>query len=135
MSTPALRLRYLTDSITTASPARLVVMLYDRLCLDLERAEVALAAADRESASAALVHAQEIVLELRTSLRVADGWDGARELADIYTFLVTELMRANVKQDAGRVAGCLATVVPLRDAWREVVDGQVQAPPTLSDTA
>ncbi|HET9143750.1 flagellar export chaperone FliS [Actinophytocola sp.] len=125
MSAPV-RMRYLTDSVATASPARLLVMLYDRLCLDLERAEAALTAGDREAASAALVHAQEILMELRGSLRT-DAWDGAQNLAAIYTFLLTELMKANIRQEAGRVTACLDTVRPLRDTWRAAVDNQ--APP------
>jgi flagellar secretion chaperone FliS len=67
-SNPAMRERYLAESITTASPAKLLVMLYDRLVLDLSRAEQALLARDRESASQQLMHAQDIVIELRTSL-------------------------------------------------------------------
>ncbi|MFL6142444.1 MAG: flagellar export chaperone FliS [Labedaea sp.] len=122
MSTPV-RMRYLTDSITTASPARLLVMLYDRLCLDLERAQAALLAGEREPASAALVHAQEILLELRSSLRT-DSWAGAANLSAIYTFLVSELMKANVRQEPDRVAACLATVLPLRDTWRAAVETQ-----------
>jgi flagellar protein FliS len=125
MSAPV-RLRYLTDSVTTASPARLLVMLYDRLCLDLERAEAALRADEREPASEALVHAQEILMELRGALRT-DAWAGAASLASIYTFLLGELIKANVRQEADRVAACLATVRPLRDTWRAAVDNQ--APP------
>jgi flagellar protein FliS len=122
MSAPV-RLRYLTDSVTTASPAQLLVMLYDRLCLDLERAVAALTARDREAASKALTHAQDIVAELRGSLRT-DSWDGAQNLAAIYTFLLSELIKANIRQEADRVAACLATVQPLRDTWRAAVDNQ-----------
>jgi flagellar protein FliS len=118
MSTPALRTRYLTDSINTASPSRLLVMLYDRLVLDLAQAEQALRGGAREAASALLMHAQEIVIELRTSLDTS-VWDGAAGLASLYGFLLIELVGANVKADPDRVASCRALVEPLRDAWRE----------------
>jgi flagellar secretion chaperone FliS len=115
--------RYLTDSVGTASPGRLLVMLYDRLSLDLERGAAALREHNREAASNALVHAQDILLELRASLRL-DQWDGAQQLADLYSFLIAELMRANTRQDADAVTACLRVVEPLRDAWREAVDSQ-----------
>jgi len=120
MTTPnsALRARYLADSIATASPAQLLVMLYDRLVQDLLRAEEALAAGDRGGASQQLSHARDIVLELRASLDL-EAWDGAAGLANLYVFLLTELMQASVSVDAGRVAACRALVEPLRDAWRE----------------
>ncbi|HWG98650.1 MAG TPA: flagellar export chaperone FliS [Pilimelia sp.] len=112
------RERYLADSIATASPARLLVMLYDRLVLDLSRAEAALAAGDTAEGSTQLLHAQEIVIELRASLNL-DAWEGAPGLAQLYGFLLTELVNANVRRDAARVAAARALVEPLRDAWRE----------------
>ncbi|HEU5474205.1 MAG TPA: flagellar export chaperone FliS [Actinophytocola sp.] len=129
MSAPV-RLRYLTDTIATASPARLLVMLYDRLCLDLERAHAALLAGEREPASDALVHAQDILMELRGSLRL-DGWDGAANLSGIYTFLIGELLKANIRQEPDRVSACLATVRPLRDTWREALGSNPHAPAEL----
>ena len=118
MSSPALRDRYLADSINPASPGKLLVMLYDRLVLDLAQAEEALRAEDRERAADRLTHAQEIILELRTTLDL-DAWDGAPGLANLYGFLLTELIGANVRRDADRVAACRGLVEPLRDAWRE----------------
>lgn len=115
---PAMRERYLADNVTTASPAKLLVMLYDRLVLDLTRAEQALIAKDRGEASRHLLHAQEIVLELRTSLDIA-AWEGAPGLAELYGFILTELIGANVNADGARVASCRTLVEPLRDAWRE----------------
>jgi len=114
----SVRARYLSDGVTTASPQQLLVMLYDRLALDLERAQGALGTGDRETASAQLLHAQEIVLELRASLRV-EIWDGGPRLAAIYAWLLTELIQANLKGDLRRVTDCRKIVEPLRDAWRE----------------
>ena len=110
--------RYLQDSISTASPGKLLVMLYDRLVLDLTRGEESLRTDDRDSASEQLNHAQEIVLELRTTLDI-EAWAGGPGLAGLYSFLLTELIQANIRRDADRVAACRALVEPLRDAWRE----------------
>jgi flagellar protein FliS len=115
---PAARDRYLADSVSTASPAKLLVMLYDRLVLDLNRAEQALEDGDRAAASTQLTHAQDIILELRTSLDTS-AWPAAHGLAGLYGFLLIELIGANIRADAGRVAACRALVEPLRDAWRE----------------
>jgi flagellar secretion chaperone FliS len=118
MSAASLRARYLGDTVTTASPQRLLVMLYDRLALDLERGQTALMAGDRAAAGEQLQHAQEIVLELRSSLDV-DVWEGGPRLAALYTWLLSELIAANVKGDLRRVGDCRKIVEPLRDAWRE----------------
>ena len=118
MSTASLRARYLGASVSTASPQQLLVMLYDRLALDLERAEEGLTNADPETARENLVHAQEIILELRASLNV-DVWEGGPRLAALYSWLVGELIQANLKGDVRRVRDCRSVVEPLRDAWRE----------------
>ncbi|GAA3448077.1 flagellar export chaperone FliS [Planomonospora venezuelensis] len=117
MNNPSMRARYIADAVATASPGKLLVMLYDRLVLDLVKAEEALGTGDRENASQQLMHAQDIVIELRSSLKM-DVWDGATGLADLYGFLLTQLIQANVRCDAALVASCRALIEPLRDAWR-----------------
>jgi flagellar protein FliS len=118
MTSPAMRARYLADTVATASAPRLLVMLYDRLLLDLAQGEAALRTGDRQAASTVLLHAQDIVLELRGALDVT-AWDGAAGLAQLYGFVLTELIRANVRADADRVAACRSIVGPLAEAWRE----------------
>ena len=113
----AARSRYTTNSVQTASPAALLTMLYDRICRDLVTAQTALAERDMGKASSELVHAQQIVMELNTSLD-RTKWDGAAALGDLYTWLHGELVAANLKKDADRVATCREIVEPLRDAWR-----------------
>jgi flagellar protein FliS len=113
----AQRSRFVDNSIATASPARLLIMLFDRLVLDLVRAETAQESGDRTVASAQLMHAQEIVLELVSSLRT-DEWDGAAALASIYGYLHTELVQANVTADPERTKQCRQIVEPLAEAWR-----------------
>ncbi len=116
----AARARFLADAVATASPAKLLTMLYDRLVLDLSRAERAQAAGDRSTANAQLIHAQDVVSELQRSLEASGGtWAGAPGLLGLYTFLQSELVEANITGDAARTASCRGLVEPLRDAWHE----------------
>jgi len=124
MTSPHLRDRYLQDSVSTASPGKLLLMLYERLIRDLAQAEEAIGESDRERSSELLIHAQEIVLELRTTLDM-DAWAGAPGLASLYGFVLTELIGANVAQDAAKVASCRGLLEPLRDAWREAAAAAV----------
>ena len=112
----AYRNAYVNDAVETASPQRLLCMLYDRLVLDLMRAEAAIEQGNREARSDALIHAQDIVVELLTSLDVA-AWSGAPRLASIYQFLLRELLDSNVHADLDKVSSCRRIVEPLRDAW------------------
>ncbi|WP_432571709.1 flagellar export chaperone FliS [Kineococcus sp. SYSU DK005] len=111
--------RYRDDALATASPAALLVMLYDRLVLDLQRAEQAQRTGDRQTAHTNLVHAQDIVAELQSSLKV-DAWEGAAGLSSLYTWLRSELVATNLSGDAERTAACRVDIVePLAESWRE----------------
>jgi flagellar protein FliS len=116
---------YADAARTTASPERLLCMVYDRLLLDLERAADAL----ERSASAHehLRHAQDIVHELLVTLD-HEAWDGAGRLASIYVYLHTKLVEANVRRDLGLVAECRSLVAPLRDAWHAAAERAAAAP-------
>jgi flagellar protein FliS len=114
----AARDRYKQEAVTTMSPGRMVIALYDRLILDLDRAVAGIEADDLAAAHTALVHAQDILTELHDSLAL-DAWPAAAQLADLYRYLLGELVAANVSKDAVKIASCRTVVVPLRDAWAE----------------
>lgn len=122
MQARALRDRYVSNYVSnvveTVPPGRLVVMLYDRLVQDLVVAETALAARDLKTANDNLVHAQDIVLELRSGLDVT-AWSGAPGLSQLYVFIYDQLVAANVQKDAARVVSVRGLVEPMRDAWTE----------------
>lgn len=109
---------YLDASVATASPARLLVMLCDRLVLDLTRGLDAQRSGELSTAHRELLHAQEIVLELRASLRTAE-WEGGPGLASLYDFLHLELVRANITKEPRITEGCLGLVSDLAATWRE----------------
>jgi flagellar secretion chaperone FliS len=117
-TTTMLRSRYVSDSVETMSPARLLVALYDRLVLDLDRADAAIVANDIAGAHHALVHAQDIVSELLNTLDL-DAWPAAAQLASVYEYVIEQLIKANVHKDGGIVAECREIIEPLRDAWRQ----------------
>lgn len=118
MSKQALRNRYVSDSVATAPPSRLLVMLYDRLVLDLMIASQALEKGDRQAASERIQHAQDIILELRATLDTS-AWSGGPGLASLYSYLITELIRANVTADRSKVEVVQGFAEQLRDAWRD----------------
>lgn len=109
---------YVGAAVSTASPARLLVMLFERLGLDVQRAIECQEAGDFLAAGPHLLHAQEIVLELRSSLN-HDVWDGAARLDSIYAWLHTQLIQANIKRDLDLTRDCLRIVEPLVETWRE----------------
>ena len=121
MNASMIRNRYVGDSVSTASPGRLVTMLYDRLVRDLVAAEAAIAGADLEGANNNLIHAQEIIWELAAGLEPT-RWSGGPALAALYQFMLAELLDANVRKDAAKVISVRGLVEPLADAWRQAAE-------------
>jgi flagellar protein FliS len=113
-----LRNKYVDDQVLTVSPAKLVLMLYDRLVRDLVDAEEAIGARNIGEASDKLMHAQDIIMELHSGLK-PELWSGGPALASLYLWLHGELIAANVAKDAKRVAAARGMIEPLRDAWHE----------------
>ncbi|MFF2246510.1 flagellar export chaperone FliS [Arthrobacter sp. NPDC058130] len=114
----ARRNQYLEDSVLSAPPARLLTMLYDRLLLDLGRAETAQQAANWPVASENLLHAQAIIAELTSSLKT-DAWDGADGLLGLYNYAFTALVNANIQRDPALTREAIELLEPLRQTWHE----------------
>ena len=115
--------RYLTDKVMTASPAELIGMLYDAGVVAMQAGQAAVEGGNVADTHRHLLRAQDIVLELRCSLRLEAG-EIAHNLNDLYEYLGQHLVRANLMKDARLVAECIALFTPLRDAWREACLGR-----------
>jgi len=109
--------QYLEQQVASASPERLLTLLYDRLLVDIDRAGAAQDAEDWSAAGTHLTHAQQIVAELSGSL--TDAWDGAADLRAVYTYVTGRLITANIGRDRLATAECRELVAPLREAWHQ----------------
>lgn len=116
-----MRARYLNQRVLTATPGQRVVMLYDRLALDLTRAADILDTdpVDSFAAGQAIDHAMAIVAELAGSLRPTED-SPADNLGSLYNFLLRELSAVR-SGSAAKLAGCRRIVETLRNAWTEAV--------------
>ena len=109
---------YNRDAVLSASPVRLLTMLYDRLVLDLSRAEAALGEQNWPVGWENLRHADRIVDELSSSLRL-DAWDGADGLLQLYTYVSGLIVTADIERDVDKVREARALIEPLRETWHE----------------
>jgi flagellar secretion chaperone FliS len=117
----ARRAQFNREAILSATPVRLLTMLYDRLLVDLNRAEAAQKVENWPVASENLVHAQAIVSELSTSLNV-EAWEGGEGLFAIYVYVQNALMSANVHRDVNGTIECIGLLEPLRQTWHEAAE-------------
>lgn len=114
-----LRNRYAREAVTTASPAKLVTLLYDRLLKDLHDAEVGLGARDIQATHDALTHAQDILWEFHSTLDTS-AWKEGENLKRIYEWSIDMLMNANMEKNLQRVVDVREVLEPLAEAWHQV---------------
>lgn len=115
------RSAYRGNSVGTATPAQLLVMLFDRLVLDAERGLRALQAGDTGETHTQLLHAQAIVTELQATLDV-EGWTGGRELMSLYAYLQRRMIQANVRRDVRAGREVVHLTRHLRDTWKRAAE-------------
>lgn len=113
---------YIRQRIMTASPAELVVMLYDGCKKNLLLAQRDMEKNDPSAAHGHLTKAQAIVLELVNSLDLS--YAVAKELMDIYEFLINEIGEINIEKNPGRIPAVLSILEELREAWQQVAESQ-----------
>jgi flagellar protein FliS len=113
--------RYRDTDLASASPGRLVVMLYDQILLSLRRARVALDAGQIETRAVQIIRASDMITELRMSLDHEQGGAIATNLDSLYAYMLAELLDANRRQDAVPLDRVLVIAAELRDAFGQVV--------------
>jgi flagellar protein FliS len=107
--------RYRTTSIQTASPERLLIMLYDGLIRFIVGAKVSIESNDLTEVHRQLVKAQDIVLELRSTLKME--YAISHNLAALYDFFTRKLVDANVKKSIEPLDEILPIIQELRETW------------------
>ncbi|MGC0270962.1 flagellar export chaperone FliS [Glutamicibacter soli] len=121
MLNPAQKIAQLNrEAILSASPAKLLTMLYDRLMVDLHRAKSAQDSANWGAAAENLLHAQAIIAELSSSLDDS-AWSGGAGLRSLYVFVTQLLIDANIQRNIQLTAQAIELLKPLQEAWHEAV--------------
>lgn len=114
-----LKEEYLRQSIMTASPAELTVMLFNGCIKDLRLAEVAMEEpADLLKVNEYLIKAQKILSELMGSLDLSYELSG--QLLPIYSYLLREIRHMNVKKECSKMPEILKILSSQRDTWEQV---------------
>ncbi len=111
---------YQTQAIMTASPAQLVVMLYDRAITCLNEAIKAIEAGDIERRWQANSKAIDIISHLAMTLDMEKGGQIAQNLEQLYRFMVAQLVNVDVRNDPKPARDVIQLLEPLRDSWKEI---------------
>ena len=100
---------------------RLITMLFDGFFEAVAQARGAHRSQDTAARSRAIGRATAIVEEgLRASLDVKAGGTLARDLNELYGYVVKRLLQANLATDEQALDECVRLVQPLAEAWAAI---------------
>ncbi|WP_306421761.1 flagellar export chaperone FliS [Cohnella xylanilytica] len=106
---------YRQSSVQTASPAQLVIMLYDGAVRFVKQSIEHMENRDIEGTHTCLIKAQSIVHELVASLNF--DYPISKNLAQVYEYLLHLLITANVRKKKEPAEEALIHLTELREAW------------------
>jgi flagellar secretion chaperone FliS len=113
--------------MNSASPHRLVSMLFEGYMESLARARGAMRDGLVEAKCTAISRAVSIVEEgLRAALDRDAGGKLSQDLDDLYNYVAMRLTLANVRNDASILDECQRLMQPVQEAW-EAIAAQVPA--------
>ena len=111
---------YRQQSVMTATPGQLVVMLYDGCLRFLHQSAHAMRDGDIAVAGNRLSRAEAIIDELLTTLDLEQGGVIASRLQGIYVFCNKQLIEARVNHDADTIDTVYGLLAELRESWAQV---------------
>ena len=116
---------YRQNTIDTASPGQLIVMLYRGVLYSLDLAEAALSdpVRDLDRAHRELTRAQDIVFELLQTLDMGVQ-PISDSLASLYQFCMNQLIEANVTKTFTPASPVRAVFSDLAEAWGSIANGE-----------
>lgn len=110
---------YLEQRIMGAKPEELTLMLYDGILKFLKQAKLYMDQSNIEKTSNAILRAEDIIDELNVTLNM--DYDVSHNLRELYVFMNTQLVEANMNKDQGIVDDVLELATDLRDTWKEAI--------------
>ena len=122
MATFAAPNHYKQQSILTAPPGRLVVMLYDGCLRFLFQSAYAMREGDKLNSQDRMRRAEAIIDELTVTLDHERGGEIAGRLQGIYAFCRKHLIEASIEQNPAKIEEVSELLTELRDAWAEIAD-------------
>ena len=122
---------YREMEVASASQEKLVTVVFDQLVVNLERARIAMERQDLELRVSSLSRSRNIVSELLGTLDFDKGGQIATQLADLYQFMLYELVDIGQRGDVVTMRKLVNVASNLRDGFKGAAD-QLASQPALN---
>jgi len=111
--------QYKKATYETASPEKLLIMLYDGAIRNIKNAQNAIANNDINLAHLQIMKTEEIIIELMSTLNM--DYEISKSLFNLYEYFYQQLVQANIKKDVELLKQVESFFSELRDTWNEAM--------------
>jgi len=114
--------QYQQTQVSTSSPEKILLMLYDG-AINFSRIALEKAAnGDKSERGKYVSKAQAIVAELMNTLDHETGGVIADRLEQLYLYIINEYVQANVNNSVSSLGNTIKILSMLRDTWAEAIE-------------
>lgn len=110
---------YQQNSVMTASPQELTLMLYSGCVKFIKIAKRAMNDKNFQEKNTNIIKAQNIILELRSTLN--SGIDMSTGLEQMYEYMYSRLLEANMKNDIEALEEVETLMTDMRNTWKQAM--------------
>lgn len=111
--------QYKQNTVLTATPEELTLMLYDGGIKFMNVAKYNMEMDRVEKSHVALLRAQDIIIELVASLNM--DYELSNNLKDLYDFIIANLIDANINKETKPIEEALEILTEIRDTWKQAM--------------
>lgn len=111
--------KYQSQSVNTATKEELTLMLYEGCVKFINRAIIGIEDKNIEMANNNILKAQDIIQELNMTLNM--DYEIAQSMRSLYTYMLEQLMEANLKKDKVILEEVKGYAADFRDTWKEAM--------------
>ncbi len=111
--------QYKQNSVNTASPGELTLMLYNGCLKFIKQGKLAINQGNIEQRHESLIKAQNIIQELMVTLNM--DVEVSENMLQMYDYIYRRLIDANTKNSIEILDEVEGFVTEFRDAWKEII--------------
>lgn len=110
---------YQTNSVTTAAPGELTLMLYNGCLKFINLGRVAIEKKNIQEKNINIQKAQNIIQELMVTLKM--DYEFSKKMMSLYDYMNRRLIEANLKNDTAILDEVEELITEFRDTWKQVI--------------
>ena len=116
--------QYQTSNITTATPEKLMILLFDGAIQFLQKAKVAITEGDFKGRSENIDGARKIIREFMRTIDLENGNDVSKQLFKLYNRMAMNLIKANVQRNSAKIDEVIEDLTNIRWGFQKAIEIQ-----------